>query len=640
VNDSKLPSQRIEANHRYLASEFDRLKAFLTGVIPPQEVLQSIAQFKSETPGSLAVDRLSEVLGLNSFERDLLLLCAAVELDPSIAGLCAKIQENPRQAQPTFGLALKVLPNPDWKALAPQAPLHHWHLVEWEAGQGPMNAPLRVNERILHFLVGVNHMDVRLQPLLDLRESGSWTVGEHQKLAGRMAVAAEKMENRPVLQLDGDDIPGHEHVAALASRNLGLGLYSIRAEDIPAAPVELKTFSDLWERESRLLPAALLVLCGDSAVSSSVGRFVERLEGVVFVSGRDPIKSRRLVIRLKADKLSASEQKLLWQQALGPDAQSLNGSLDTLTGQFRLSAGNILAAASAALLHRDETSLAGALWDACRESNRSRMEDLAQRIEATAGWEDLVLPAQQTAVLRQIVAQVRHRFTVYEKWGFASKGSRGMGVSALFTGESGTGKTLAAEVLARELNLDLYRIDLSSVVSKYIGETEKNLKRVFDTAEDSGSILLFDEADALFGKRSEVKDSHDRYANIEVGYLLQRMEAYRGLAVLTTNMKSALDKAFQRRIRFIVNFPFPDAAQREAIWSRIFPAGTPTQGLNTKLLAQLNVPGGNIRNIALNAAFMAAEDGVSVTMGHVKKAAQIEGLKMERPLVEVETKGW
>ena len=218
--------------------------------------------------------------------------------------------------------------------------------------------------------------------------------------------------------------------------------------------------------------------------------------------------------------------------------------------------------------------------------------------------------------------------------------ARGLGVSALFTGPSGTGKTMAAEVLANELRLDLYRIDLSQVVSKYIGETEKNLRRVFDAAEEGGAILLFDEADALFGKRSEVKDSHDRYANIEISYLLQRMEAYRGLAILTTNMKEALDPAFLRRIRFVVQFPFPDAGQRAEIWRRIFPAAAPTADLSVDRLARLNVAGGNIRNIALYAAFLAAEAGEPVRMAHLLAAARAEYAKLERPLTEAEIGGW
>jgi SpoVK/Ycf46/Vps4 family AAA+-type ATPase len=235
---------------------------------------------------------------------------------------------------------------------------------------------------------------------------------------------------------------------------------------------------------------------------------------------------------------------------------------------------------------------------------------------------------------------VRQRARVYDEWGFGDRNARGLGVAVLFSGGSGTGKTLAAEVLAGDLALDLYRIDLSSVVSKYIGETEKNLRRVFDAAEESGAILLFDEADALFGKRSEVKDSHDRYANIEVSYLLQRMEAYRGLAILTTNLRSALDASFQRRLRFIVNFPFPDAVQREAIWLRSVPQATPTDALDFRKLARLNVTGGSIRNISLNAAFLAADEGAPLSMRHLHAAAHAESAKLERPLAETETRGW
>ncbi|MEH2114811.1 ATP-binding protein [Nostoc sp.] len=265
---------------------------------------------------------------------------------------------------------------------------------------------------------------------------------------------------------------------------------------------------------------------------------------------------------------------------------------------------------------------------------------MAQSIRAIATWQDLVLPDPQQQLLREIVAQVRQRIRVYETWEFAVRGSNGLGISALFAGASGTGKTLAAEVLAHELRLDLYRIDLSQVVSKYIGETEKNLRQVFDAAEASGAILLFDEADALFGKRSEVKDSHDRYANIEVSYLLQKMESYRGLAILTTNLKNAIDSAFLRRIRFVVQFPFPDAVQRIAIWQGMFSPKLPTIDLDFTKLARLNITGGNIRNIALNAAFLAANDGESLQMKHLLQAAQGEYAKLEKPFTEVEMGGW
>jgi SpoVK/Ycf46/Vps4 family AAA+-type ATPase len=261
---------------------------------------------------------------------------------------------------------------------------------------------------------------------------------------------------------------------------------------------------------------------------------------------------------------------------------------------------------------------------------------LAQRIDAKAAWEDLVLAEPHRSTLRQIGAQLEHRYEVYDRWGFGKKGARGLGLSALFAGESGTGKTLAAEVLANHLRLDLYRIDLASTVSKYIGETEKNLARLFDAAEDSGAILLFDEADALFGKRSEVKDSRDRYANIEVSYLLQRMEAYRGLAILTTNLKSALDVAFARRLRFVVQFTFPDQPEREQIWRRSFPAATPLDGVDFAKLSRLALTGGNIRNIALNAAFLAAEARRPIGMSELVQAARGESMKRERPLSDAE----
>ncbi|WOJ90447.1 ATP-binding protein [Methylocapsa polymorpha] len=288
----------------------------------------------------------------------------------------------------------------------------------------------------------------------------------------------------------------------------------------------------------------------------------------------------------------------------------------------------------------DADSVGEQLWDACRIQSRERLGDQAQRLETATKWEDLVLPEAQKAALQEIVAQVRQRAKVYDQWGFAAKSARGLGVSALFSGTSGTGKTLAAEIMANELRLDLYRIDLSQVVSKYIGETEKNLRRVFEAAEAAGAVLLFDEADALFGKRSEVKDSHDRYANMEVSYLLQRMESYRGLAVLTTNMQQALDPAFKRRLRFIIHFPFPDEVERAEIWRRVFPRDAPLDGVDVTRLARLNVAGGNIRNIALGAAFLAADERSPVRMAHLLRAARAECAKLERPLTDGEILGW
>jgi SpoVK/Ycf46/Vps4 family AAA+-type ATPase len=282
----------------------------------------------------------------------------------------------------------------------------------------------------------------------------------------------------------------------------------------------------------------------------------------------------------------------------------------------------------------DAADVAQRAWSASLVKTRPHLDVLAQRLEPIATWDDIVLPDAERTLLEQISSQVRQRSRVYDDWGFRQKMNRGLGISTLFAGQSGTGKTMAAEVIANQLALNLYRIDLSAVVSKYIGETEKNLRRLFDAAEDGGAILFFDEADALFGKRSEVRDSHDRYANIEVSYLLQRMEAYRGLAILATNLKSALDHAFLRRLRFIVNFPFPGAEERRAIWQRAFPPETPLGKLDFDRLARLSLTGGSIHNIALNAAFLAARAGTPVTMPLLFDATRAEMRKMGRPVNE------
>ncbi len=275
------------------------------------------------------------------------------------------------------------------------------------------------------------------------------------------------------------------------------------------------------------------------------------------------------------------------------------------------------------------------LWAGCLAQTRPRLDNLAQRIECKATWEDIVLPEQAKDQLEQIVAQIRFRSQVYDDWGYRQRLNRGLGVSAVFAGESGTGKTMAAEVIANDLRLNLYRIDLSAVVSKYIGETEKNLRRLFDAAEDGGAILFFDEADALFGKRSEVKDSHDRYANIEINYLLQRLEAYSGLAILATNLKGSMDSAFMRRLRFIIDFPFPSREYRQQIWQKVFPPEAPLEELDYGYLAQINLTGGSIMNIALNASFLAAKKGGLIGMDEVVSAIRAELLKTERPLYEL-----
>jgi len=362
------------------------------------------------------------------------------------------------------------------------------------------------------------------------------------------------------------------------------------------------------------------------------------VDGLVIAGARHVPPIDAPVVHFVVDRPNALERRQLWTEALGSRAASLGPGLDGLASQYRLGAQRV-AAIVASTSDDNPDQLLAAMHRACRAEG-ARMPALAQPIDARAGWEDLVLPDPQRAALQQLAIHARHRLRVHHDWGFARKSARGLGFATLFWGESGTGKTLAAEVLANELGLALYRIDLSAVVSKYIGETEKNLRTLFDTAEDSGAILLFDEADALFGKRSEVKDSHDRYANIEVSYLLQRMEAYSGLAILTTNHKAALDPAFQRRLRFVVQFPFPDQAQREIIWRTVFPPGAPLDGIDYAKLARLDVPGGTIRNIAMSAAFLAAETNAPIGMSQLLRGAQFEASKRESPYSSAETRGW
>jgi len=363
-------------------------------------------------------------------------------------------------------------------------------------------------------------------------------------------------------------------------------------------------------------------------------RFVLRTGGLVFVDSRDGASaSFDRAFAVEVDRPSPAEQRAMWDSALGEEGGDLP---EKLAGQFNVNQDGIASVVALARQSDAPEPFEQKLWQQCLTKTRPGMDRLAEKLDAKATWDDIVLPEQEAGLLRQVAAQVRVRARVYDDWGFRARMNRGLGISALFAGDSGTGKTMAAEVLANALKLDLYRIDLSAVVSKYIGETEKNLRQVFDAAEDGGAILFFDEADAIFGKRSEVKDSHDRYANIEINYLLQRMEAYRGLAILATNMKSALDSAFMRRLRFIINFPFPGVAERKRMWERVFPVETRTDPLDHDRLARFNLTGGSIHNIALNAAFLAAQNGNVVNMPLIFEAARNEFRKLDRPINEAD----
>lgn len=665
-----------EANQHYLVAMLAVVRHELEQHISPspnqeslgkrEALLQPAKQIAASMPAPPMLDTLCSMFNLSSFERDVLLLCAGVEMDASFTQLCATAQGDSRRTYPSFDLALSVLPHAHWSALAPDAPLRRWKLIDVGLESTLRLSPLRIDERVLHALAGVENADEHLLGVAYPLESPGELAPSHQELAHRIATVWAQQANvnvteRPIVQLCGDEVAVKRDIAASAAEMVGLKIYVVPSHAVPTGPTDLERLGRLLEREAVLSNSALLLDCdeldvADKARENAVARLIEDIRGVVVVTSR---RRRRLapqhpVLTFDAQKPAALEQLQLWQSALGPVAQQLNGQVEALVSQFNLSMPTIRAASAEFLgrlaleVHKpvegpsepSPKELGTMLWDTCRLQSRPRMDDLAQHIEPNAVWDDLVLPGPQLEVLKDIAAQVRQRFKVNETWGFASKSGRGLGVSALFAGVSGTGKTMAADVLAHELRLDLYRIDLSSVVSKYIGETEKNLRQVFDAAEEGGAILLFDEADALFGKRSDVQDSHDRYANIEVSYLLQRMEAYRGLAILTTNMKEDLDNAFLRRLRFIVQFPFPDAAQRAEIWRRVFPQETPTLGLDASLLAQLNVAGGTIRNIALNAAFLAADASEPVQMKHLLRSARSEYAKLDQPLTQGEIRGW
>ncbi|MFP3556888.1 ATP-binding protein [Paraburkholderia sp. SIMBA_049] len=642
------PVAWAERNQQHLVREFIGLRRRLGDEVVPDSEPHDIDPL---TPPP-AIDVIAQRFSLSTFERELLLLCAGVEMDSALASRCADVSGRSARHAVTFSLALAVLTDPHWSALAPFAPLRRFRLIEMEPGQGVTLAPLSIDERVMHYLAGVNGIDERLAPVLRRKPDPRWVAQEHWTLVtDAIPPAFSDGTATAVLHLCGDDAAGQESIAAVLAGRAGRELYVLRLEDTPATSAEIDQFVHLWTRESMLLPAWLLLQWGSDTPGAAARQLAERLaEGLaegppapLMIASRDSVRLSRGIEQYEVNTPCPATQRRIWEEALGPVAGRVNGVLDELAQQFRLSAETIVSIGASFAPGResaDAPAVRERLWNACRSLSRPRLDGLAERIVPASGWDDLVLPEMQKTTLRQLAAQSRHRMTVYEAWGFAAKGRRGLGLSALFSGPSGTGKTLAAEVLAAELGLDLYRIDLASVVSKYIGETEKNLKRVFDAAETGGVLLLFDEADALFGKRAEVKDSHDRYANIEVGYLLQRMESFQGLAILTTNLKSSLDKSFQRRLRFLIDFPFPDAVQREAIWSRVFPARTPTRDLRPALLARLNMAGGNIRNIALNAAFLAAESGEAVGMAHVLRAAQMEAAKIERPLSDIETRGW
>jgi hypothetical protein len=603
-----------------------------------------------------AVDLLAQRFSLSESERRLLLLALAPELDATLEPLYAYVQDDVSRKYATLHLALSLYGGTDEasaelrECLLPDRPLRRFALARLDAGAAAETRAgqhLRLDERIADYLLGTNRIDERVASLLRTVAPAPLTAA-HEEMVARLLswMAGRRPGPWPVVNLVGARDAGAAAVArALCDR---CSVRVSRLDVTRLSQMELVDQLRLIERESALMQMALFVDVSahdarDERSLAILSEVVDRLEALLLIGSARPWPTDRPILAVRMPQGEPAQQRALWEQALEASTHALNGELGLLAEQFTFGPEAVAHAVSRAGLAAalrtpagDAAITAQDLWAACRMQAAAPLDDLAQAIAPRHTWDDIVLPGDSVRQLREICAQIAHRATVYEAWGFGAKLNRGRGIGALFAGPSGTGKTMAAEIIAGELGLDLYRIDLAGAVSKYIGETEKNLRRVFDAAEQGGAILFFDEADALFGKRSEVRDSHDRYANIEVDYLLQRMEEFRGLAILATNMKSQLDQAFLRRLRFVVDFPAPDAAQRRQIWQKVFPPQAALDGLDYDALARLEIAGGNIKNIAVNAAFLAAAEGGRIGMAHVLTATRREYTKIDKLLRQSE----
>jgi hypothetical protein len=619
-----------EWNDRAVTAAIERLKLSLAARISPggadQAALASrhadLESAEAEAAAALAAMghvpaaiALAERCGLSAFETDVILLCLAAEIDAEASTLLARLGAGGR---PTPSLAVSLagqsLPS-GVLAFAPPAPLVALRLIEIEASLPLAVAPMRLAPRVRDFLLGLDRLDDEARFLAPLPR-----VPLSQSLQAAARAAAAALSKTPVVALIGPPGAGGLAVAAEAAARAGFVPVRVAGSALPAEAAARASTLSLATREAALSRLAFVVSPDADGGDEQWRAVLERPCGTLLVvtereAGLPAIAS---IIRLPAPDLAA--RAAMWRAAV-PRLQQ--AAARRLAAQFSLPPETIARIAAAAKGEH-------ALWRRACEEAAPALASLGQRIVPRATWNDLVLSDEALASLRAVADAVRVRETVDGTWGFVHDGGRGEGIALLLSGPSGTGKTLAAEVLAGTLGLDLFRIDLSGVVSKWIGETEKNLRRVFDAAEAGGAVLFFDEADALFGKRSEVKDSHDRYANVEVDYLLQRMEAYRGLSILATNLRGNLDPAFLRRIRFAIDLGFPDEAARRAIWERHIPAKAPRGALDLDALARLELAGGAIRTVALNGAALAAASGEAIETRHMLAAARRELGKLGR----------
>jgi len=519
---------------------------------------------------------------------------------------------------------------------------------------------VRVDPRIAGYLLDSDEIDSAIRsharvvvPRADLSEL--FLPVEIRERLGRFAREAIGASGPPpaMVYLQGPRGAGKRTTAEALCRELGMKLLVVDGAALGGGGEEpLKSLSRRFGREAVLQGAAVywdgaeaLLRDDNPALRAAFLDALDACPGLVFLSGKEPWEpgcelSSRGFVRVEMPRPSAAEQARLWRAALAdPPGLSADVDLDALTSAFRLSGGQIRDAAAAArnlarFRAASEPVTRTDLQTAARLHSSLKLTSMGRRVSPRATWNELVLPHDRKERLAEICTHLRHRARVMDAWGFDRKLALGKGISALFAGPPGTGKTLAAGVMANELGLDLYQVDLSAVLSKYIGETEQHLSQLFDEAESSNAILFFDEADTLFGKRTEVRDAHDRNANLQASYMLQRIEAYEGIAILASNFTKNLDSAFVRRLRFIVEFPFPGEAERRLIWEQAFPAAAPLAAdVDHDFLAcKIELAGGGIRNIALRAAFLAASRGDVVGMKHILRAALWEYQKMGKVL--------
>lgn len=631
----------------------------------------------SELPGPFR--RLVDQCGLDGFDIAILLLSLAPEFDLRYERLYAYLHDDVTRKRPTVDLALNLLCSDSADKLAMRArfllpaPLVRHGLLQLVSEGGPGAVPLlakalRPDPQVAAALLGGDGLDERLADFCELLEpAAAMDSGTPLAEAQCQLLQHHAAVDGPLrLHLRGPGHSGQGHaVAQLAqARDKRILRADLRPGTASATVTLGKEHMHVLAREAWLLRAVLHVVLppeGDQAASPRVDLLdalwpaLRALPVDVVLEGPQPwvpsADKPAGVVTLSFAYPTSAERQHYWQYCLEDQGITLDeADLLQLACNYRLSYAQIRDASavaartptpptdpprSAAANATTSTHPAAACLAAARAQSGHELAALATRIEPRATWDDLILPEDQTAQLQALCDRFRYRDKVLSEWGFAARLAYGLGISALFAGGSGTGKTMAAGVIANAMGLDLYKIDLSRVVSKYIGETEKNLDKVFTAAANANAILFFDEADALFGKRSEVKDAHDRYANLEICYLLQKMEQHEGIAILATNLRQNLDEAFMRRLTFIVHFPFPDEFSRKRIWSGVWPAATPlAYNINVDVLArQFNLSGGDIKNVSLAASFLAASEGVEVNARHVMHAISREYQKLGKSIV-------